>query len=115
LVEILPHLNAPLNATAATLLFTGWRFARARREEPHRVCMLSAFGSNFIDKVRKKCGSDYASLFPGSCSSEATLTEFATCIEVRVECRVCLGLNEVDGVDRNCDDFDDGKLNASCP
>lgn len=48
MVEILPHLNALLNATAATLLFTGWRFARARREEPHRVCMLLAFGCSVV-------------------------------------------------------------------
>jgi uncharacterized membrane protein YozB (DUF420 family) len=41
--DVLPHLNAALNATAALLLAIGWRFARARRERPHRLCMLSAF------------------------------------------------------------------------
>jgi len=80
------------------------------RGKIEKVC-----GSKFIDKIKKKCGSDYVSLFPGSCSSEATLTEFATCVEVRVECRVCLGLNAADHLARNCDDFDDGNLNASCP
>jgi putative membrane protein len=48
LVEILPHVNAALNGTSAALLITGWRFARARRERPHRFCMLSAFGCSML-------------------------------------------------------------------
>ncbi len=48
MVELLPHVNAALNGTAAALLFTGWRFARARREPPHRICMLSAFGCSVV-------------------------------------------------------------------
>jgi uncharacterized membrane protein YozB (DUF420 family) len=42
LAELLPHLNATLNGTAATLLVCGWFFARAKRERPHRACMTAA-------------------------------------------------------------------------
>jgi putative membrane protein len=43
LVELLPHLNASLNAASGVLLVVGWRFARSGRERPHRACMASAF------------------------------------------------------------------------
>lgn len=43
MVEILPHLNATLNAISGILLVTGWRYIRARRVRPHRRCMVSAF------------------------------------------------------------------------
>ena len=42
MVEYLPHLNAALNATSGVLLFTGWRFIRARKVERHRACMIAA-------------------------------------------------------------------------
>ena len=43
LTHHLPALNATLNATAATLLTTGWRFIKAGRITAHRRCMISAF------------------------------------------------------------------------
>ena len=68
------------------------------------------------DKIDGKCtGLDYASMFPGECAGEGTLLEFEECVRQRVDCRACLALNEADGLDRNCDDFDDANLNASCP
>jgi len=67
------------------------------------------------DKIDGTCaGLDYATLFPGECAGEATLADFQACVEHRVECRVCLALNDADALDRNCDDFDDANLNASC-
>ena len=72
--------------------------------------------TKLVDKVGKSCsGLDYASLFPGECSGEATLTDFESCIELRVECRVCLGLNAADNLARDCDEFDDGLFNGTCP
>jgi hypothetical protein len=58
---------------------------------------------------------DMAALFPGTCSAEATnATALTQCIDVRVECRVCRLINLVDDLVRDCDDFDDGQINASC-
>jgi hypothetical protein len=71
---------------------------------------------NLNDKIDGKCnGLDYASLFPGKCADAATLADFQGCVERSVECRVCLGLDEADALERNCDQFDDGEFNASCP
>ena len=68
------------------------------------------------DKIDKSCaGLDYATLFPGNCSGEATLSDFERCVDRLVECRVCLALNQADGLNRDCDDFDDGMANGSCP
>jgi hypothetical protein len=41
--------------------------------------------------------------------------ELATCIDQLVECEVCLALNAADGLDHDCDLFDDGQANGSCP
>ncbi len=72
--------------------------------------------TKLADKVGKSCaGLDYATLFPGECSGEATLADLETCLEQRVECRVCLALNQADNLDRSCDEFDDGLFNGSCP
>ena len=35
----LPTLNAALNATSAVFLLSGYRFIRAKRVRPHRICM----------------------------------------------------------------------------
>ena len=42
--EVLPTLNAVLNASSAVLLFSGWRAIRAGHRETHRRLMLAAFG-----------------------------------------------------------------------
>jgi uncharacterized membrane protein YozB (DUF420 family) len=47
-VSDLPTLNAALNATAAVLLFAGWRYIRQGRIEAHRRCMLSAFAASTL-------------------------------------------------------------------
>ncbi len=78
-----------------------------------KACDTKLFGT-----MIKKCldkGQDYASLFPGICVGEASWGDFHGCIEARVECRVCLALNAADGSKRNCDQFDDGLFNATCP
>ena len=40
--------------------------------------------------------------------------EAAACLDRLVECQVCEGANQVDGLERECDDFDDAQANASC-
>lgn len=42
LTEVLPHLNAALNAVAACFLAAGYYFVRRRDFDRHRVCMISA-------------------------------------------------------------------------
>jgi putative membrane protein len=68
MVEILPHLNAALNGTSAALLFTGWRFARAHREKPHRACMISAFGCSvlFLTSYLTRMALTGHQVYPGS-------------------------------------------------
>ncbi len=52
--------------------------------------------------------------FPGYCvglSGDA----LGDCIDGRVECRVCLMINAMDGLEVDCDLFDDTVANGSCP
>jgi uncharacterized membrane protein YozB (DUF420 family) len=44
----LPTLNAILNATAATLLVTGWVLIKRGRIAQHRACMLAAFWTSAL-------------------------------------------------------------------
>ena len=48
LADILPALNAGLNATSAVLLFAGWRAIRARRVDIHWRCMLGATATSVV-------------------------------------------------------------------
>jgi putative membrane protein len=48
LAEILPPVNAALNATSAALLFLGWRAIRAGDRARHRALMLSALGTSAL-------------------------------------------------------------------
>ncbi len=76
-----------------------------------------------IGKKRDKLGSDIAKkctgvstarAFPGRCASLVG-NALRDCIDARVECRVCLTINAMDGLAVDCDTFDDGALNGSCP
>lgn len=49
----------------------------------------------------------------GRCASLAGAA-LASCIDQRVECRICQAANETDGLSVNCDLFDDGLANSSC-
>jgi hypothetical protein len=54
--------------------------------------------------------------FPGVCSGADNMT-FGSCASERVACRFCQGINIADGINPplNCDLFDDGVVDASCP
>lgn len=66
------------------------------------------------DTITKKCidkkGVDLARAFSGFDPNDNLLDY----IDHRVECQVCLALNAADGLDRDCDLFDDGLANSSC-
>jgi hypothetical protein len=67
------------------------------------------------EKIDEKCTSvNYAVLFPGVCKGATDPVALKECIDELVECRVCLALNEVDGLKNDCDLFDDGQANGSC-
>jgi putative membrane protein len=46
--ELLPPVNAALNATSATLLVLGFRAIRAGHRERHRALMLAALGTSIL-------------------------------------------------------------------
>jgi putative membrane protein len=48
LADIFPHLNASLNALAGILLVVGYLLIKARREQQHKVVMLSAFATSCV-------------------------------------------------------------------
>lgn len=47
-LSFLPAVNAALNASAAVLLFVGYRLILQRRIEAHRNCMIAAFITSSI-------------------------------------------------------------------
>ncbi len=61
--------------------------------------------------LQKKCSPpNVDALIPG-CAPDVT----AACIDQKIECVVCLALNALDGLARDCDEFDEGVVNGSCP
>ena len=46
--DLLPHVNASLNALAACLLVYGYRLIRRGRERQHRAVMLASFGISVL-------------------------------------------------------------------
>ncbi len=74
-----------------------------------------ACDTNLADKIGKKCGGsvDAAAAFPGCGTGD--LGELKDCIDAMVECAVCKSLNEADDLSRDCEAFDDGQANGSCP
>jgi hypothetical protein len=60
--------------------------------------------------LAKKCGTtDNDALFPG-----CAVPDRAACIDHKIECEVCKALNDLDGLSRDCDEFDNGVLDGSC-
>ncbi len=57
-------------------------------------------------------GVDLAAAFPGAC---AAAPDPGACVIARAACRSCLTLNAIDALAADCDSFDDGVLNTSCP
>jgi hypothetical protein len=57
-----------------------------------------------------------ATVFPGTCAAEAD-PDYASCLGERVACRFCIGAIESDDITAplDCDLFDDGVSNTSCP
>ena len=75
--------------------------------------ITKACDTKLLDKINKKCVGNL-DVFAG-CGTPASVAELRVCIDRIVECQVCLALNQVDDLARDCDDFDDGVTNGSCP
>jgi hypothetical protein len=65
------------------------------------------------DAASKCAGVTIADAFPGHCL-DATAATLGGCLGARAKCRMCEAINEMDGVDADCDLLDDGAQNASC-
>ncbi len=79
---------------------------------------LQAAQQKLTDTAKKKCidtTQNTDALFPGDCVGQTGDPAFGACVADLVECRVCGMLNDVDGLQVDCELFDDGLANASCP
>lgn len=56
-----------------------------------------------------------ATLFPGVCSTAANTEELADCTDRAALCRVCQAQNSMDGIAIDCDLFDNGLPDQTCP
>ena len=56
-----------------------------------------------------------STLFPGVCGQDPTTGGMEQCISENTLCQVCGLLNAADGLDQDCDLFDDALANGSCP
>jgi hypothetical protein len=72
--------------------------------------------SDEVTKCIEKGVSPIGPSFPGACGA-ATDMAFASCVSQRVSCRFCEGINVADDINPplNCDLFDNGAADASCP
>lgn len=74
---------------------------------------LNRTSNRMAKAVDGPCAStDLATAFPGVCSGAVDL---AACVTTRAACRSCRALNGFDALNEDCDLFDDGISNASCP
>lgn len=70
---------------------------------------------NLRTRLAGRCtakGVDLGAAFPACAGGDAAAV--VQCLDRIVDCRVCLSLNRVDFLDRDCDAFDDGESNGSC-
>jgi len=73
-----------------------------------------------IEKLESKtaahcAGLSTTTLFPGSCSDAVEPDELASCALDAARCQFCSALDAMDGFLLDCDTFDDGAANQSCP
>ncbi len=70
--------------------------------------------SQLSSGVTKRCaGVDLAATFPGCAPADADA--LVTCATDSAECHFCQAFDAFDALAIDCDDFDDGTANASCP
>ena len=84
------------------------------RRDIERTC--DSASGRLVRDIDTRCNRarvDLLDAFPG-CDPRET-RELASCIDARIKCRVCLALNDAEGLALDCDVYDDGAGNGSCP
>ncbi len=90
-------------------------------KEVQDACLGTGSGSipDAKGKIAKKCG--FSSTLTKKCSSNVfpgcpgDNTALNNCLDASIECQFCQAINAIDGLNRDCDLFDDGQSNGSCP
>ncbi len=79
-----------------------------------RGLIAKVCGAKLAQEINDHCsGVDTSLAIPGCGTPD--LAQLATCVDRLVGCELCLALNAADNLVRDCDDFDDGLSNGSCP
>ena len=107
-----------------TPIETARQAGTASMDEPTAVASLAALSQPMRLRVFRAVGRlDQALLgicagvdtdiaFPGECVGDPSLS---VCLVEQVRCRTCRTLNIIGDLARDCDAFDDGTRNATCP
>lgn len=108
----LPFVNG---ATSAADIEDCW-------DDPSILISVAANPNNQIGKITANLAAEYQTLcvdksvdttvFPGCPGGGNTSLN---CVIDRVECRTCLMINTMDGLAIDCDTYDNGALDGSCP
>lgn len=77
---------------------------------------ISGAATKLTDTVTKNCdGVNLATAFPGVCTGQAgSAAALSGCIANAADCRSCLAVRQMDGLDLQCDDYDNGVVDGSC-
>lgn len=79
---------------------------------------LAKMRDKLFSAITRSCadsGAAFSAVFPGECGSSANSVDLSECIAAAANCRICLAFNVVDNLTVDCEVFDDGIDNASCP
>jgi hypothetical protein len=93
-----------------------FRLQNCMGQDPRdRVVKICGPGSSELRSVIGwPCGdTDLSDAFAGCGTDDAG--ELAVCLNELANCRLCQALNQADVLNRDCDEFDDGVVNGSCP
>jgi hypothetical protein len=104
--KTLPHADStPTLSSAARNVMEAdpkGRIARAERR--------------LADKIERVCQGDLTGLFPGTCSGGAgTALDLAECANEAARCRSCKAAEGFGALTLDCEEFDNGLADSSCP
>jgi cysteine-rich repeat protein len=96
-----------------TCIKDGLKAGSISSESALAACLDSTKAAN-NPKIAKLLGKA-DSLFAGKCPTEVLLCNSAACLDARVACRTCGLARGANGVTTDCEVFDDGAADVSCP
>jgi cysteine-rich repeat protein len=68
-----------------------------------------------LDFIGRCSTAELAQLIPGFCGQAVGVLDFGLCMDSIVRCRTCLLVNSINGLDEDCDGFDNGIVDGTCP